>query len=54
MRPFEQHADVVDLLGEAVALLDVLGDPALALQRLLRLGLVIPETLRRDLSFELR
>ena len=54
LRPFEQHADVVDLLGEAVAELDVFGEPALALQRLLRVGLVVPEVRRGDLQFELR
>jgi hypothetical protein len=54
LRPFEQHADVVDLLGEAVALLDVFGKAALALKGLLRLSLVVPEVLRPDLPFELR
>jgi len=53
LRPFQQHADVVDFLGEAIALLDVFGKAALALQRLLRLGLVVPEGLRPDLPFEL-
>ena len=53
VRPFQQDADVVDFLGEAVAEFEVLGEPALALQRFLRLGLVIPEVRRRDLPFEL-
>ena len=53
-RPFEQDADVVDLLGEAVAEFEVLGEPALSLERFLRLGLVVPEVWRRDLLFELR
>jgi hypothetical protein len=52
--PLEQHADVVNLLGEAVAQLDVFGEPALALQGLLRVGLVVPEVRRSDLQFELR
>jgi hypothetical protein len=51
LRPFEQDADVVDLLGEAVAELDVFGEAPLPLQRLLRFGLVIPEVWRRDLLF---
>jgi len=54
LRPFEQHADVVDLPRQAVALLDVLGQAALALQRLLGLALVVPEVLRRDFLLELR
>jgi hypothetical protein len=53
LRPFEEHADVVDLPGQAVAELDVFGEPALALQRFLRLGLVVPEIRRRDFLFEL-
>jgi hypothetical protein len=52
--PFEQHADVVELLGEAVAKLEVFRQPALALQRLLRLGLVVPEIRGGDFLFELR
>jgi hypothetical protein len=54
LRPLEQHADVVDFLGETVAQLDVFGEPALPLQRLLGVGLVVPEVGRRDLQFELR
>ena len=53
LRPFEQHADVVHLLAEAVALLEIFGETALPLQRLLRLGLVVPEIRRGDLLFEL-
>ena len=50
-RPFEQDAEIVDLLGEAVAELDVFGEPPLALQGFLRLGLVIPEIGGGDLLF---
>jgi hypothetical protein len=53
LRPFDQHADVVDLLGEAVAEFQILGKPTLALQRFLRLGLIVPEGRRRDFLFEL-
>jgi hypothetical protein len=53
-RPLEQHADVVGLRGQAGAELDVFGQPALPLQRLLRVGLVVPEVGRRDLLLELR
>jgi hypothetical protein len=53
-RPLQQDADVVDLLAEAVALLEVFGKTALPLQRLLRLGLVVPETRGGDAAFELR
>jgi hypothetical protein len=52
--PFEEDGDVVDLFGEAVAQLEVLGEPSLPLKRLLRLGLVVPEVGRGDLPFELR
>jgi hypothetical protein len=52
--PFEQDADVVELPGQAVAQLEIFGEPALALQRFLRLGLVVPEVRRRDFLFELR
>jgi hypothetical protein len=51
LRPFEEYADVVDFLGEAVAELDVFRKTALPLQRLLRLGLVVPEVGRGDLLF---
>jgi hypothetical protein len=54
LRPFNEHAEVVDLLREAVAQLEVVGKPALPLQRLLRLGLVVPEPGGGDLLFELR
>jgi hypothetical protein len=53
LRPFEQHTDVVDLLGKAVAKFQILGEPALALQRLLRFGLVVPERGGGDFQFEL-
>jgi hypothetical protein len=54
LRPLEQDAEVVDLLLEAVAQLEVFGEPALALQGLLGLVLFVPEIGRRDLLFELR
>jgi hypothetical protein len=54
LRPFEQHAEVVDLFREAVAQLDVFRETALPLQGLLRFGLVVPETGVGDLAFELR
>jgi hypothetical protein len=54
LRPLQQHPDVVELLRKAVAKLEILGEPPLALQGLLRLGLVVPEVGRRDLLFELR
>jgi hypothetical protein len=53
VRPFEQHAKVVELFREAVAQLEVFGEPALALQGFLRVGLVVPEIRRADLPFEL-
>ena len=49
--PLEQYTNVVDFLGEAVAEVDVFGQAPLALQRLLRLGLVVPEIRRGDLLF---
>jgi len=52
--PFEQDADVVDLLAEAVALLEVFGETALPLKVLLGFGLVVPEIRRGDAAFELR
>jgi hypothetical protein len=51
--PFEQDTDVVDLLGEAVAEVKILGEAALALQGLLRFGLVVPEIRGGDFLFEL-
>jgi hypothetical protein len=53
-RPFEQDADVVDLLREAVALLEIFGQAALPLEGLLCLGLVVPEIGGGDAAFELR
>jgi hypothetical protein len=52
--PFEQHAKIVDLLAQAVALLEVFRQTALPQQRLLRRGLVVPEIWSGDLLFELR
>ena len=52
-RPVDQHADIVDPFGEAVAQRDVIGEAPLALQRLLRLGRVVPEVGRSDLPLEL-
>jgi hypothetical protein len=53
LRPFEEDAQVVDFLGQAVAQLDVFGEPALPLQGLLGFFLLVPETGRGDLLFEL-
>jgi hypothetical protein len=53
-RPFEQHADIVDFLGEAVALLEIFSETALPLEGLLRFGLVVPESGGGDAAFELR
>ena len=53
LRPFEQDAEVVGLLGKAVAQLDVFRDAALPQQGLLRVGLVVPEIGRGDFAFEL-
>ena len=53
-RPFEQDADVVDLLAEAVALFEVFGKAALPLKSLLCVGLVVPEIGGGDAAFELR
>jgi hypothetical protein len=54
MAPFEQHADVVDFLAEAIALLEIFGEAALPLEGLLRVGLVVPEIGGGDPAFELR
>jgi hypothetical protein len=54
LSPLDQDAEIVNFLGEAVAQLEVFRQPALALQGLLRLGLVVPELRGRDLLFELR
>jgi len=53
-RPFEQDADVVDLLPEAVALLEIFGKAALPLEGLLRFGLVVPKSRGGDAAFQLR
>jgi hypothetical protein len=52
-RPFEQHAEVVELPGKAVAQLEIFSETALALERLLGFGLVVPEIGRADFAFEL-
>jgi len=52
--PFEQDADIVDLLGKAVPLLEIFRETALTLQRLLSFGLVVPEIGGGDSAFELR
>jgi hypothetical protein len=54
LRPFEQDANVVDLLAEAVALLEIFGEAALPLECLLCVGLVVPESGGGDAAFELR
>jgi hypothetical protein len=54
LRPLQEYADVVELFREAVAELEILGEPPLALQGLLRLSLVVPEIGGGDLLFELR
>jgi hypothetical protein len=53
LRPFEKDADVVDLLVQAVAKLDIFGKATLPLQRLLCLDLVVPETRRGNFLFQL-
>jgi hypothetical protein len=53
LAPFEQDADVVDLRGEAVALLEIFGEAALALECFLGFGLVVPEIRGGDPAFEL-
>ena len=54
LRPFEQHADVVDLFREAIAELEIFRQAALPLKGLLCFGLVVPETGRGDFLLELR
>jgi hypothetical protein len=54
LTPFDEDADVVDLLAKAVALLEILGKAALPLERLLCFGLVVPEIGGGDPAFELR
>jgi hypothetical protein len=51
--PLEQDTDVVNLLGKAVAEFEILSQATLALQGLLRFGLVVPEVRGRDFLFEL-
>jgi hypothetical protein len=53
-RPFEQDPNVVDLLAEAVALLEIFGKAPLALEGLLGVGLVVPEIRGGNAAFELR
>ncbi len=50
--PLEQHAEVADAAAERVAQLDVLAQPATALQGLLGVRLVFPELRGRDAGFE--
>jgi hypothetical protein len=50
--PLEQDAEVLDLARERPAQLDVVGQAAAPLQRLLRLLLVLPEIGRGDLVLE--
>jgi hypothetical protein len=52
--PLDEDADVVDLVLEAVAELQVGREPPLALERLLGVGLVVPEPGFGNLAFELR
>ena len=52
--PFEQDTDIVDTFVEAVAQLEILRQPALPLQSLLRFRLVVPEVRGGDFCFELR
>jgi hypothetical protein len=54
LRPLQEHADVVEFLREAVAKFEILGQPPLTLQGLLRFSLFVPEIGRGDLLFELR
>jgi len=49
LRPVEQDAKVVDLLGQAVAELEVFGEPPLAQEGFLGFGLFVPEVGRGDL-----
>jgi hypothetical protein len=53
LRPIEQHAEVVEFLGERIPQIDVVGDAAAALERLLCLGLIFPEIGGGDARFEL-
>jgi hypothetical protein len=52
LRPLDEHADVVDLAGEMVAKLEVVAQPATALEYSLRLGLVAPEVGFGDLLLD--
>jgi hypothetical protein len=54
LTPFEQDADVVDLLAKAVALLEIFGEASLALEGFLGFSLVVPEIGGGDPAFELR
>src|SRR5207342_291318 len=48
----EQHTQVVELLDDGVAQRDLVGQPAPALERLLRLGVILPEVRRGDPRFD--
>jgi hypothetical protein len=52
LRPLDQHADVVDALLQCIPQLQVLADALPALQRGLRLGLLVPEVRRADARLE--
>jgi hypothetical protein len=52
LRPLDQHREIRHPAGEGGAQLDVLGQPALALQHALRLGLVLPEVRMADLRLQ--
>jgi hypothetical protein len=54
LSPFEEDAGVVDLLAQAVALLEILGQAALPLECLLCFRLFVPEIGGGDPAFELR
>ena len=52
LRPFDEHAGVVDPLLEGIAQLDVLAQALTAAQRHLGFGLVVPEVGRGDARLE--
>jgi hypothetical protein len=53
IRPFEQHAEIVEPSDERIAKLEIVGDAPTTLQRLLRFGLIFPEIRCGDARFEL-